>query len=88
MLSGNIVNVSYVIAAVLFIVGLKGLAHPRTAVRGNRMAALGMEKRPTTLPELQAAAGAARQDPTFSGALGRSAATRGRPGPHGVGARQ
>jgi len=42
MLNGNIVNVSYIIAAILFIFGLKGLAHPRTAVRGNRMAALGM----------------------------------------------
>jgi NAD(P) transhydrogenase subunit beta len=42
MLSGNIVNLAYVIAAVLFIFGLRGLAHPRTAVRGNRIAALGM----------------------------------------------
>jgi NAD(P) transhydrogenase subunit beta len=42
MLSTNIVNLMYVAAAVLFIVGLKGLAHPRTAVRGNRIAALGM----------------------------------------------
>ena len=42
MLSGNIVNLVYVVAAVLFILGLKGLAHPRTAVNGNRIAALGM----------------------------------------------
>ena len=42
MLSANIVNLMYVVAAVLFIVGLKGLVHPRTAVRGNRIAALGM----------------------------------------------
>ena len=32
----------YLISAVLFIVGLKGLARPRTAVRGNLLAALGM----------------------------------------------
>ncbi len=42
MLSANFVNIAYVAAAVLFILGLKGLAHPRTAVNGNRMAALGM----------------------------------------------
>jgi len=32
----------YLAAAVLFILGLKGLAHPRTALRGNLLAALGM----------------------------------------------
>ena len=32
----------YLTAAVLFIFGLKGLSHPRTAVRGNFLAALGM----------------------------------------------
>jgi H+-translocating NAD(P) transhydrogenase subunit beta len=32
----------YLIAAVLFILGLKGLTHPRTAVRGNLLSALGM----------------------------------------------
>ncbi len=37
-----LVNISYLIAAVLFIFGLKGLAHPRTAVRGNLLGALGM----------------------------------------------
>lgn len=42
MVNYNIVNLSYIIAAVLFIMGLKGLAHPRSAVRGNQMAALGM----------------------------------------------
>jgi NAD(P) transhydrogenase subunit beta len=35
-------NYVYLLAAVLFIFGLKGLTHPRTAVRGNRMAAVGM----------------------------------------------
>ena len=42
MLNPDTVNIAYLIAAVLFMFGLKGLAHPRTAVRGNRMAALGM----------------------------------------------
>lgn len=37
-----IVNMAYLLAAVLFILGLKGLGHPRTAVRGNLMGALGM----------------------------------------------
>ena len=32
----------YLIAAMLFIFGLKGLSHPRSAVRGNLMGALGM----------------------------------------------
>jgi NAD(P) transhydrogenase subunit beta len=36
------VNAAYLVAAVLFILGLKGLAHPRSAVRGNMMGALGM----------------------------------------------
>jgi NAD(P) transhydrogenase subunit beta len=38
----SIINLVYLVAAVLFIAGLKGLAHPRTAVRGNAMSALGM----------------------------------------------
>lgn len=36
------VNLAYVVAAVLFINGLKGLTHPRTAVRGNLTSAWGM----------------------------------------------
>ena len=36
------INLAYVVAAILFINGLKGLTHPRTAVRGNRTSALGM----------------------------------------------
>jgi NAD(P) transhydrogenase subunit beta len=35
-------QLGYLIAAALFIFGLKGLAHPRTAVRGNLYGALGM----------------------------------------------
>ncbi|MCZ6695456.1 MAG: NAD(P)(+) transhydrogenase (Re/Si-specific) subunit beta [Acidobacteria bacterium] len=37
-----LINLAYVVAAALFIFGLKGLASPRTAVRANRMGALGM----------------------------------------------
>jgi NAD(P) transhydrogenase subunit beta len=37
-----IINIVYLIASVLFILGLKGLTHPRTAVRGNLTAALAM----------------------------------------------
>jgi NAD(P) transhydrogenase subunit beta len=42
MLDSNIVNIAYVVAAVLFIFDLKWMSHPRTAVRGNRAGALGM----------------------------------------------
>ena len=38
----TIISLSYVAAALLFIFGLRGLASPRTARAGNRMAALGM----------------------------------------------
>jgi NAD(P) transhydrogenase subunit beta len=37
-----VVNLAYLVAAVLFILGLKGLGHPRTAVRGNLLGAVGM----------------------------------------------
>jgi NAD(P) transhydrogenase subunit beta len=36
------VNIAYLVAAVLFILDLKWMAHPRTAVRGNMAGALGM----------------------------------------------
>ncbi len=36
------VNLAYLVASVLFIYGLKGLTHPRTAVRGNLISAVGM----------------------------------------------
>lgn len=38
----TLINFSYLIAALLFIFGLKGLTHPRTAVRGNLVGASGM----------------------------------------------
>ncbi len=41
-MSSALVNIVYLIAAVLFVLGLKGLAHPRTAVRGNLLGAMGM----------------------------------------------
>ena len=41
-MSPEIRDISYLIAAVLFIMGLKGLTHPRSAVRGNMFGALGM----------------------------------------------
>lgn len=37
-----LINVGYLLAAILFIFGLKGLTHPRTAVRGNLLGACGM----------------------------------------------
>ncbi|MFP6871714.1 MAG: NAD(P)(+) transhydrogenase (Re/Si-specific) subunit beta [Nitrospinota bacterium] len=37
-----IIKLGYLLAAVLFIIGIKGLGHPRTAVRGNFIGAVGM----------------------------------------------
>ena len=42
MLSPNVLNICYLVSAILFIFGLKGLTHPKTAVRGNLYGALGM----------------------------------------------
>ncbi|MCG8407962.1 MAG: NAD(P)(+) transhydrogenase (Re/Si-specific) subunit beta [Phycisphaerales bacterium] len=41
-MSSNWTNFAYLISAILFILGLKGLTHPRTAVRGNMLGACGM----------------------------------------------
>lgn len=41
-MSQALVNLVYLIAAVLFILALTGLSHPRTAVRGNLLGATGM----------------------------------------------
>jgi NAD(P) transhydrogenase subunit beta len=38
----QLINLAYLIAAVLFIMGLKGLSSPRSAVRGNLTGAVGM----------------------------------------------
>jgi len=37
-----LINLAYLVASVLFIAGLKGLAHPRTAVRGNLLGSSAM----------------------------------------------
>ena len=37
-----LINIAYLVASVLFIAGLKGLAHPRTAVRGNLLGSSAM----------------------------------------------
>lgn len=42
ILADNLINVAYLIASVMFILGLKDLSSPRTARRGMFMAALGM----------------------------------------------
>ena len=41
-MNATLINFTYLIASILFIFGLKGLTHPRTAVRGNLYGALGM----------------------------------------------
>jgi proton-translocating NAD(P)+ transhydrogenase subunit beta len=41
-LQNALINISYLIASVLFILGLIKLAHPRTAVQGNFLGAVGM----------------------------------------------
>ena len=38
----HLINLAYLVAGILFIFGLKGLTHPRTAVRGNLFGAIGM----------------------------------------------
>ena len=38
----NFISLAYIVAIVLFILGIKGMTHPRTAVRGNLMGALAM----------------------------------------------
>ncbi|MBT7259366.1 MAG: NAD synthetase, partial [Porticoccaceae bacterium] len=38
----TIVSFVYLFAGILFILGIKGLTKPKTAVRGNRLSALGM----------------------------------------------
>jgi len=42
MSSTTLIQFAYLVAAVLFILGLRNLSSPQTASRGNRMAALGM----------------------------------------------
>ena len=41
-LLNTLINLAYLGSSILFILGLKALSHPRTAVRGNLMAAMAM----------------------------------------------
>lgn len=41
-MNDNFINFAYLIASILFILGLKGMTRPKTAVRGNLMGASGM----------------------------------------------
>ena len=41
-MSSTVINLTYLVASVLFIFGIRGLTHPRTAVRGNMLGATGM----------------------------------------------
>jgi NAD(P) transhydrogenase subunit beta len=41
-MSASAIDLFYLLSAVLFIIGLKDLSHPRTAVRGNLLSAVGM----------------------------------------------
>ncbi len=41
-MSSTLINLAYLFASIMFILGLKGLTHPRTAVRGNLLGAIGM----------------------------------------------
>jgi NAD(P) transhydrogenase subunit beta len=41
-MTSSLVNIAYLAASILFIFGLIGLSHPRTAVRGNLNGAIGM----------------------------------------------
>ena len=41
-MSAVFIDLTYLLASVLFILGIKGLTHPRTAVRGNLLGATGM----------------------------------------------
>src|SRR5215213_2114437 len=38
----NFIDSAYLVASILFILGIRGLAHPRTARQGNLLAAVGM----------------------------------------------
>ena len=42
MVPAELIDLAYLVASVLFIMGLKGLSHPRYAVRGNLYGAIGM----------------------------------------------
>ncbi len=71
--------IAYLVAAVLFILGIKGLTHPRTAVRGNLMSAVGMLIAvAVTLPSVMGGLGwgVVIAGMVVGGAIGTIAATR------------
>jgi len=41
-MSPDLIQLAYLVSAVLFVLGIKSLAHPRRAARGNRLGAIGM----------------------------------------------
>lgn len=41
-MNADFINLAYLVAAILFILGIRGMTHPRTAVRGNLMGASAM----------------------------------------------
>ena len=41
-MDSGLIHLIYLLASVLFVLGIRGLTHPRTAVRGNRLGATGM----------------------------------------------
>ena len=49
--SYNFIDACYIVAFSLFIYGMSGLTGPRTAVRGNKIAAVGMAIDCTRVPE-------------------------------------
>jgi len=42
MIQEYVINIAYVVASILFIIGLKRLGHPKTARKGNLLSAIGM----------------------------------------------
>ncbi len=41
-MNAMVINLFYLLSALLFVLGIKGLTRPKTALRGNRLAAIGM----------------------------------------------
>jgi NAD(P) transhydrogenase subunit beta len=70
-----LLDLGYVVSAVLFIIGLKNLGHPRTAPRGNRIGAVAMLIAVlTTLAVMQSSGGGIIGWPLILGGMGLGAA--------------